>query len=263
MTGLGFYAGLVLESLGHDVVVLDDWGRCGGILETIRPPPRLRLVDSPPGSKPLRRILRRCDVFLLLWDPWDAGACSSWSRVILGYALDAVESSVERLVVGLPGGAFAWSGERVECGVFPRRAPGSLLYGVQVAAAAFVASSSQTLIVVYPPLLHRDEVYVKGRPEPINWFERLLETGVLAADVDARLTVLDYRDAAETLAVLAEGESVGWYCIGGVEVSARDVASLAERVSWVRGMPSTLIVEGGGVRRRTLALFSKLGVHVG
>ena len=253
----------MLEALGHDVIILDDWGRCGGLLEEIRPPPRLRLVDAPPGSKPLRRILRRCDVLLLLWDPWDAGACGSWSRVILGYALEAVESSVERLVVGLPGGAYAWSGERVECGVFPRRAPGSPVYGVQVASVALVASSSpRTLVAVYPPLLHREEVYVKGRPEPLNWFEVLLETGVLETSVDARLTVLDYRDAAETLAVLAEGEAVGWYCIGGVEVSARAVAGLAERVSWVERLPSTLIVEGGGVRRRTLTLLSKLGVHV-
>ena len=163
----------------------------------------------------------------------------------------------------MPGGAYAWSGERVECGVFPRKAPGSLVYGVQVASAALVASSSQPLVAVYPPLIHREEVHVKGRPEPINWFEKLLETGVLETSVDARLTVLDYRDAAETLAVLAEGETVGWYCIGGVEVSARDAASLAERVSWVERLPSTLIVEGGGVRRRTLALLSKLGVHIG
>ncbi len=251
----------MLEALGHDVFILDDWGRCGGLLEGVRPPPRMRLVDAPPGSKPLRRIMRGCDAFAVLWDPWDAGACGSWERVLMGYAFDAVEAGVERLVVGLPGGVYAWSGGRVECGALPRMPPGSTLYGAPLASAVYLLSASEPLVVVYPPLLHREEVYVRGRPEPINWFESLLETGVLETCVDARLTVLDYRDAAETLALLLEGEAVGWYCIGGVEVSAAEASRLAERVSWVEGRLCTLLVEGGGVKRRTLALLARLGVH--
>ena len=260
LSTLTLYAGLVLEHLGHEVFIFDDMGRCPGVLEDLRPPQRLRLVDAAPGSKPLRRMLQRCDVLGIFWDPWDAGGCGGWLEALAGYAVAASASSVERLVVGLPGAAYAWSGGRVECGSLPRVPPPHPLYRAPL-ASAILSWRPDGLLVVYPPLLHpRGERLLPGRPEPVNWLDVLLETGVLEAPRGARLSVLDYRDAAETIALLLEGEEAGWYCMGGLSVEAEVAAKLAKMVSWSERVPSTLVAEGPGAKRRTVMLLKRLGL---
>ncbi len=260
LSTLTLYAGLVLEHLGHDVFIFDDMGRCPGVLGGLRLPERLRLVDAAPGSKPLRRMLQRCEVLGILWDPWDAGGCGGWAEALLGYAVASSTSMAERVVVGFPGGAYAWSGGRVECGSLPRVPPPEPLYRVPL-AAALAAYEATGLMVVYPPLLHpRGETLLPGRPEPINWVDALLGSGVLEASHGARLSVLDYRDAAETVALLLEGEEAGWYCIGGVLVEAESAARAAREVTWRDALPSSLVVEGPGAKRRTLSLLRSMGI---
>ncbi|AEM38592.1 hypothetical protein Pyrfu_0723 [Pyrolobus fumarii 1A] len=250
----------VLAALGHDVTILDDYGRCGEILrEPIEA--RYRLVDAPPDSKPLRRILKRCDIFALLWDPWDAGSCLGWERVVTGYAVSAIEAGVERLVASLPAGAYAWSDGHVKCSSLPSKAPRSRVYGVPLSVAVLLLSSGvESLVAVHPPLLHIDSSVARGAPEPLNWLERLIETRVLEAPLDARLTVLDYRDAGETIALFLESEAVGLQCIGGVTVEARVAAEKLRASSVVPREPATLVVEGTRVERRTRRILSRLGL---
>ncbi len=261
LSSLSYSAAEALAALGHEPLIIDDYGRCSSVLAA-EPPRGARLVDAKPGSKPLSRIIRRCEVFLLAWDPWDAGACGGWESVLTGYLLDVLRFTPSRVVVTLPAGAYAWSTNTVDCNGLPSRPPRSPLYGWPLAAAtAALSSLPDALVVVHPPLLHHESRVVEGAPEPINWFEKLLATRVLEAPRGSRLTVLDYRDAGETLALLLEGVETGLWCMGGVEVSADECESLAERVSWRTSVPSTLVVRGEGVRRRTMGLLRRLGVH--
>ncbi len=263
LSSLGFAAAETLASMGLESTILDDYGRCIGLLD-VEVDKRIRLVDAPPGSKQASRILRKCSVLLLAFDPWDAGGCGGWERLLTGYLLEALRAGVDRLVVGLPAGAYAWSTSRVDCSGLPVQAPRHPVYGWPLGVAvAALSARPDTLVVVYPPLLHLDSRVLEGSPEPLNWFERLVLTRVLEAEEDAVLTVLDYRDAGETLAVLLEGVEVGLWCMGGVEVGARDAASLAAQRVLRRGFPSSLVVVGEGVKRRTIALLRRLGVHKG
>ncbi len=258
---LALAAANVLASLGHDVVIFDSYGRCSPILEDVRVPEKIRLVDAPPSSKPLSRLLRRCEALLLALDPWDAGACNDWGRVVVGYALDALSSSVERIVVTVPAGAYAWSSERVECGVLPKVPPPVYEYSIPLSAAILLSSRLDSLLVVtIPPLIHVEGCVVSGRPERLNWFERLLRTSVLEARPEAKLSILDYRDAAETLALYLEGEVIGWVCVGGVTLDARRVAEKLGYKALSLMQPDTIVVEGGGARRRTLRLLESLGL---
>ncbi len=252
----------VLASLGHDVFILDSFGRCVDLIESVRVSEKIRLVDAPPSSKPLYRLLRRCEVFILANDPWDMGACGDWERVIVGYAVDTLYSGVERIVALLPAGAYAWSATRVDCGYLPRIPPPVLEYSVPLGVAVLLSSRADSLLVlVTPPLLHMGEGVLRGRPERVNWFERLLKTRVLEARREARLSVLDYRDAGESVALYAESETIGWVCIGGVVVEA---GVAAERVGYkdvVPMEPDSIVVEGEGVRRRTLGILESLGIR--